>query len=491
MAALSMNLTGPELTMPVNLRRVAPAKPRPRLVVVSNRVSSPSAEKGSPGGLAVALLAALQAQGGIWFGWSGNIAEHGIAPPKIRETAGITFATVDLAQRDYDEYYAGHANRVLWPLCHFRPDLVEFNRPDLEGYRRVNAGFARQLQPLLQPEDLVWVHDYHLVPLGAELRRQGARQKLGFFLHIPFPGPELLRVLPNHRELVEQLSAYDLLGFQTETDVDAFRDYVLRVAGGRAIGRHRLSAFGREFTARAFPIGIDVEAVAERGAASTRSRQTARLGDSLIGHDLIVGVDRLDYSKGLVRRFDAFSRLLERHQELCGKVTFLQIAPASRSDVPEYAEIRRSLEEASGRINGAYAEPDWTPLRYLNRSFTHRALMGFFRFSSVGFVTPLRDGMNLVAKEYVAAQNGNDPGVLILSGFAGAARELTSALIVNPYDLDDMAEALHQALVMPVGERRERWNDMMTILRRNDIHAWREDFLERLALAGSAAAAAP
>jgi len=460
------------------------APKRQRLVVVSNRV--PQSGKDSTGGLATGVLAALKENGGIWFGWSGEIADADEAEPKIRHSGPITFATIDLTQHDYDEYYAGFANRTLWPLFHFRAGLIAYDRAEQAGYQRVNARFARALSAMLRPDDLIWVHDYHLIPLAWELRRLGVTQKIGFFLHTPFPPPDLLRVLPNHRQLIEQLCAYDQVGFQTEPDVEAFRDYVLREAGGERSGPCGLAAFGRRVVADMFPIGIDVERIAECASSALATRQAARLAQSLIGHDLIIGVDRLDYSKGLVQRFDAFSRLLEHYPALHRRVTLLQIAPPSRSDVPEYAEIRRALEEATGRINGAYAEPDWTPLRYLNRSFGQRALTGFFRASRVGLVTPFRDGMNLVAKEYVASQDGTDPGVLILSCFAGAARELSGALIVNPYDLDSISEALATALDMPQAERRERWTDMMHILKRNDIVAWRESFLSSLAtVAGS------
>jgi trehalose 6-phosphate synthase len=461
--------------------RIAATGARPRrLVIVSNRVPSPDKAKTSTGGLATAVLAALRENGGIWFGWSGEVVDKQPARPNIIETGRITYVTVDLTRRDYDEYYAGFSNSVLWPLFHFRASLVDFGRRELGGYLRVNAEFARQLHRLLRPDDLIWVHDYHLIPLAQELRKLNAQQPIGFFLHTPFPPAEMLRVLPNHGQIMECLCAYDLVGFQTAPDLDGFRDYVLREAQGVALGPHRLGAFGRQVTTGVFPIGIDVDMVAEQAEAAASSRQTERLVDSLVGRQLIIGVDRLDYSKGLVRRFEAFSRLLELYPETHGRVTFMQIAPPTRSDVPEYMEIRKALEAASGNINGRYADPEWTPLRYLNQSFANRTLTGFFRASKVGLVTPFRDGMNLVAKEYVASQDGEDPGVLVLSSFAGAAREMKSALIVNPYDLDSIAEAMAKALDMSRQERQERWNDMMRVLRRNDIAAWREAFVARL-----------
>jgi trehalose 6-phosphate synthase len=442
----------------------------------------PSIEKGSTdtGGLATGLLAALREAGGMWFGWSGEVVATTDSPPHIVRSGRVRFATIDLSRADYDQYYAGYSNRVLWPLFHFRPDLVEFKRQDLAGYLRVNTIFAAQLAPLLNPEDQIWVHDYHLIPLGAELRRLGVTQPLGFFLHTPFPTTELLRVLPNCRQLMEQLCAYDLIGFHTAPDAEAFRDYLVREGGAAILPGDRVKVYGRMIEIGVFPIGIDVDAVTRNAAAAEGALPTRRLKQSMVGRELIIGVDRLDYSKGLVQRFDSFSRMLERFPHMRSKVTLLQIAPPSRTDVPEYMEIRRALEEASGRINGIYSDPDWTPVRYLNKSFPNRTLMGFLRASRVGLVTPFRDGMNLVAKEYVAAQEPDDPGVLVLSCFAGAARELRSALLVNPFDLDGMAEALAAALQMSLDERKERWEDMMTILRRHDIGTWRESFLGRL-----------
>ena len=459
-----------------------------RLVVISNRVATPS-PKASSGGLAVAVLAALRRSGGIWFGWSGSVREAPASTPALNQADRLTYATVDLARQDYEQYYNGFANRVLWPLFHYRPDLVDFRRQDFTGYRRVNRQFAASLVPLLKPDDLVWVHDYHLLTLGDELRALGVTQPIGFFLHTPFPAPELLRVLPHHGELMRAMCAYDLAGFQTESDMFAFRDYLEREAGANVSPGGDIAAFGRSVRAAVFPIGIDFDAIAGQGAQSVGSRHMNRLHVSLRDRNLMIGVDRLDYSKGLTARFAAFERLIEMFPETRGRITFMQIAQSTRSEVPEYLEIRRSLEAAAGHINGRFAEFDWTPLRYLNKSFTQRALCGFLRAAHIGLVTPMRDGMNLVAKEYVAAQDPENPGVLVLSCFAGAASELKDALLVNPYDTDGMAEAMHRAHTMPLGERQERWQAMTAILRHNDIAAWRDNFVRALAEAASIARA--
>ena len=470
---------------PARTRRVSAAAPPRRLVVVSNRVGPIGGGNPPQGGLAVAIRAALERAGGIWFGYSGSISERASTTPKLVTDGNLTAALVDLTRRDYDEYYIGFANRVLWPLFHYRPSLIGFTRRDLAGYLRVNRNFARALAPMLQPDDLIWVHDYHLIPLGEALRQLECRQPIGFFLHTPFPAAELLRILPNHRELVASLCAYDVVGFQTAVDLESFRDYLLRQGGGEDLGGGRLRAFGRVVRVGVFPIGIDVATVARQAEEAEESRQMRRLTESIRDRSLIIGVDRIDYSKGLPARFAAYSHLLEHYPQARGRTVLMQIAPPSRSDVPEYREIRRNLEAAAGNINGRYAEFDWTPLRYLNKSFNHRILSGFYRAARIGLVTPFRDGMNLVAKEYVAAQRPEDPGMLVLSCFAGAVRELGEAIVVNPYDLEAMAEAIWQGLQMPLEERRERWAAMMATLRRNDINAWREGFIAALTAAGS------
>ena len=466
-------------------RRISAAAAPRRLVIVSNRVGPIGHDKPSQGGLAVAVRAALERAGGLWFGFSGSVSERPSEVPKLVSDGPITAATLDLSRRDYDEYYIGYANRVLWPLFHYRPSLIGYSRRNLAGYVRVNRAFARALAPMLLPEDLVWVHDYHLIPFGAALRELACRQPIGFFLHTPFPAAELMRLLPNHRDLVAALCAYDLVGFQTAADLEGFRDYLLRQAGGEDLGGGMLRAFGRTVRAAVFPIGIDVAAVAAQASEAEKSRQMRRLNDSIRDRALIIGVDRIDYSKGLPARFAAYSHLLEHVPQARGRTVLMQIAPPSRTDVPEYREIRRTLEAAAGNINGRFAEFDWTPLRYLNKTFNHRILTGFYRAARIGLVTPFRDGMNLVAKEYVAAQRPEDPGMLVLSCFAGAVRELGEAIVVNPYDVEAMAEAIWQGLEMPVGERRERWLAMMGTLQKNDINAWRERFIAALTAAGA------
>ena len=450
-----------------------------RLVVVSNRVSQPKETRA--GGLASAMQAALAEHGGLWFGWSGRlVGEH--ERSMHRERAGhVDYALVDLTRAEYERYYLGFANRTLWPLLHFRSALIEFKRADLAGYLEVNRMFAERLAGLLRSDDLVWVHDYHLIPLGDELRRRGVASRIGFFLHVPVPPPALLAELPHHHALFGTLCAYDLVGVQTRPDRDALLDYFRDELGAsvKADGRVTMRD-GRRLRIQAFPIGIDTALVAAQARKAAGSAATQRLVRSLEGRKLAIGVDRLDYSKGLPTRFEAYAHFFSQHAAWRSRLSFLQIAPPSREDVPEYRELRSRLERIAGAANGRHAEPDWVPIRYVNRSFNQATLAGFYRVADIGVVTPLRDGMNLVAKEYVAAQPPEDPGVLVLSKFAGAASELEGAIIVNPQDVEDLVEAFVAALEMPLEERRARWQAMFDHLSRHDISAWRNAFVRAL-----------
>jgi trehalose 6-phosphate synthase len=452
----------------------------PRLIVVSNRVAIPQEKRA--GGMAAALQSALCEHGGIWFGWSGKQAKRSATEVHRQRNGEITYATIDLSRRDYNDYYNGFANRSLWPLFHYRPDLVDYQRKNYEGYVRVNALFADELAKLIKPDDTVWIHDYHLIPLARELRERGLDNCMGFFLHTPLAAAELLSTLPHHRELFGSFSAYDLVGLQTTLDLRSLRDYFAREAGARrATGDTIALPDGHRFRAGHFPISIDTASAREIARDAADNAATRRLKQSLNDRALVIGVDRLDYSKGLLERFDAFSRLLRRHEDRRKTVCLLQIAPPSRSEVPEYRQIRRELERRAGHINGALAEPDWVPIRYVNQTIPYDTLAGYYRLARVGFVTPLRDGMNLVAKEYVACQDPEDPGALVLSRFAGAAEELSDgALLVNPHDEVGMAEVLDRALKMPLAERKRRWRKMMDVLETNDITAWRRNFLKAL-----------
>jgi trehalose 6-phosphate synthase len=450
-----------------------------RLVVVSNRVGIPDGGTRA-GGLEVSLRPALKKRGGVWFGWSGKIAEQTPGAAKTVERDNVSYITVDLQRDDYEEFYNGFANRVLWPILHYRLDLAEFTRRDLGGYFRVNEFFASHLEKFLRPDDVIWVHDYHLMPLAKMLRERGHKNRIGFFIHIPFPPPEILTALPNHERLVPALCNYDLVGFQTETDAANFVRYLDGEVGLKRIDADSFVFDGRTVQAGVFPVGVETETFARLARRAIESAFVRGVLESLSGRAMIIGVDRLDYSKGIPQRMDAFERFLTNFPEWHNNVTYLQITPTSRSGIPEYADIARLVGEAVGRINGHFGEASWTPLRYINKAHSRTALAGLYRAARAALVTPLRDGMNLVAKEFVAAQNAEDPGVLILSRFAGAARECTAALLVNPYDHEGVAIAINRALSMSQDERVARHAVNYKALLRNDLGQWAERFLDRL-----------
>jgi trehalose 6-phosphate synthase len=422
----------------------------------------------------------------VWFGWSGNVVAADKVTTQRLQQGQHAYVVTDLSEEDYQEYYNGFANRVLWPVLHYRIDLTEFTRRDLTGYFRVNRYFARELSKILEPDDFVWVHDYHLIPMAEELRQRGHANRIGFFLHVPFPAPEVMTVLPNHERLLPSLLQYDLVGFQTETDVGNFVRYLVSEHRGTsqafeaAENQLVFSCGDRETRIGSFPVGLDVEEFQRRARRAMQSSFVREVVASLDGRALVIGVDRLDYSKGLVQRMDAFERFYEVHSEWRAKVTYLQIAPPSRSEIPEYSELEQAVGAAAGRINGKYGEVAWTPIRYLNRTYSRSALAGLYRAARAALVTPLRDGMNLVAKEYVASQDPDDPGVLILSRFAGAAAECQQALLVNPYDPESVAAAIARALNMPLAERRERHSAILAALAQNGATVWSTRFLQSL-----------
>jgi trehalose 6-phosphate synthase len=450
-----------------------------RLVVASNRTATPGEPKA--GGLAVALWDALTERGGgVWFGWSGEITERENRGIRMFNEEQVEFALADLTEKEYEGYYLGYANRALWPVFHYRIDLAQFDDDAFETYAAVNRRFGSMLEGLLRPGDQLWVHDYHFLLLGQELRNAGWRGEIGFFLHIPFPAPEVFTALPSHQRLARGLADFDLLGFQTERDTANFRRYMVEHHGARDLGDGRLEVFDRTIEARAFPIGIDPEEIARFAVGEQGKQDARRLGRITENCALVLGVDRMDYSKGLLQRLQAFGRLLDDFEEFRSRVAFVQIAPPSREMVDAYMELREDVDRLAGRINSDYSDLDWTPIRYLARGYPRETLAGLYRLARVGLVTPLYDGMNLVAKEFVAAQDPEDPGVLVLSEFAGAAEALDAALIVNPYDINAMADAVRRGLAMPPEERRERWEALNRAVTERDIGWWRRQYLSAL-----------
>ena len=462
-----------------------------RLIVVSNRVAIPrEGRQKMAGGLAVAVNAAMRQRGGIWFGWSGETSDDIPDEPRWIGKGNVSCRVTDLTPADVQEYYNGFANRVLWPLMHYRVDLAEFSRADLSGYMRVNHGFAARLARFIEPDDVIWIHDYHLMPLAKFLRELGFGNRIGFFLHIPFPPLEVMLTLPHHREVTGALVEYDLVGLQTENDRLNFARYMEFLGYSTDERDGNMFAVGaRRLRSGAFPVGIDTDDFMHVARRMGRSNFIHDFRKSIFDRSLVIGVDRLDYTKGIAERMSAFEHFLAANESWRGRVTYLQITPRSRSEVQEYADMERATCMKVGSINGIYGDATWTPIRYVNRSYDRSALAGLYRVARIGLVTPLRDGMNLVAKEYVAAQNPLDPGVLILSAFAGAADELSDgALVVNPHEAEAVAPAIRRGLEMPLGERRDRYRRMMRVIREHDINHWADNFLASLMDEGEAAA---
>ena len=455
-----------------------------RLVVVSNRLADP--RKTVAGGLAVAMADVLSSTGGLWFGWSGKVIETanggqaGESAVHTQQAGKVKLVTIDLSREDHDSYYAGYSNGVLWPVFHYRLDLADFDAGYIAGYLRVNQLFARKLLPLLKPDDILWIHDYHLIPLAAELRALGCTQRIGFFLHIPLPPPLILAAIPGHDWLVRGLCSYDLLGFQSQSDHEHFCRYIEAEGHAQNLGEGRWRVFNRTLHAGAFPIGIDVDEFAALTQASEAREMYNRMKNEYSRRKLLVGVDRLDYSKGLPQRMRAFRDLLKNYPETRRSAVLIQIASPSREDVSAYSDILHELESLCGSINGNYGELDWMPVRYIHRNVARARLPGLYRASRVALVTPLRDGMNLVAKEFVVAQDPEDPGVLVLSRFAGAAEQMKEALLVNPYDTEGTANAIQLALQMPLEERCTRHRALLETCRRQDVHWWCHGFLDTL-----------
>jgi trehalose 6-phosphate synthase len=434
-----------------------------RLVVLSNRVALPGLVQA--GGVSAALNDALREAGGVWVGWSGKRSPH--REPRHLKAGNVDYVTLDLNAEEHRGFYLSHANRALWPLLHSRADLMEHDHDAALTYQQVNRRFAELLKDVIEPDDMIWVHDYHFLPIASELRRMGVRNPLGMFLHTPFPAPDIAQALPQHPDMFGALADFDLIGVQTQRDVDHLRRYLHSLRSPPATVPE----------IRAFPIGIDPAAMRAHAEHAAQGSAYQQLVESLNDRQLVVGVDRLDYSKGLSRRFQAYGLLFERHPDLLRRVSYLQIAPISRGEVPEYKTLKSRLDALAGAINGRFGDADWVPLRYVARSFKQEQIAGFYRAARVGLVTPLRAGMNLVAKEFVAAQEAHDPGVLVLSEFAGAAEQMQAALLVNPYDQVGIADTLAAALRMPLAERRERWEQLMRGVLEDDVSAWRRAFI--------------
>lgn len=467
----------------------------PRLVVISNRAPSVDNTRDS-GGLVVALKDTFQERGrqrtgerggqkhnrnhGLWIGGAPTMPEKPSPDLLIHERQDFDIALFELEPGLYADYYLGYSNSVLWPAFHGRVDLIDVQLRYSEAYRTVARRLAGMIVKVLRKDDIVWVHDYQMIPLAQEFRRLGVKNRIGFFLHIPLPDLQTFKAIPDWRDLSHWLSQYDLLGFQTRRDLAHMIDIFQRTMRGELRYNGNIDIAGREIALGCFPISIDVTDFARMAREAARKVKPAPL-------PRLIGVDRLDYSKGLPQRLAGYETFLETNPDYLGKVSLLQIAPPTRDNVEAYKLIRSELEEMSGRINGRFGTVDWTPIQYLHRALPRDKLAVLFRYSRAGMVTPLFDGMNLVAKEYVAAQDPDNPGVLVLSQFAGAAEDMSDALIVNPHDPHELAQAIRRALEMPEGERRERYQSLFKYLAANDVARWSANFLKHLETQGASA----
>jgi len=459
-----------------------------RLVVVSNRLptikppTTGSAEVEIPaGGLASAVYAALRrVPGSLWVGWNGKVAPVEKAREITRQrVGGVDLLGLPLTQREAADYYHGFCNAALWPLFHCFPGRVSLDMRQAACYQAVQSRFAAALRPLLRTDDLVWVHDYHFLALGRELRHLGWKGKIGFFLHIPFPPHDLWQLLPDPADMLQAMTHYDLVGFQNEGSLDNYVHACRRALSAEWCDG-MIAAGRRSQRAAVYPIEIEPKDFLPPAGTPPRGLRRGVLARVVRGRRLILGVDRLDYTKGIPERILAYEDLLERYPQWRKKVSLIQIASPSRTNVVSYIEQKKLLEALVGRVNGERAEHDWVPIRYLYRSYPRPVLSHFYREADVGLVTPLRDGMNLVAKEYVAAQHPASPGVLILSRCAGAADEMSEAIIVNPFIPSQVADAIAMALEMPLEERVRRHRALLARIRGNTVHDWGRRFLRDL-----------
>jgi len=480
--------TPPPLVLPREIMQPAPQSVAPTrdLLVISNRLpdfgtieGEEGDRKKNVGGLVSALEPALRARGGMWLGWSGRTVPDSEVPDTgIIESGSAQFAWLDYKETWYRHYYSGFCNGTVWPLFHSFPSRVTFSDESWKAYQAVHDHIADVAARLVGPKATMWAHDYHLLNFAKVMRQRGHTGPMGHFLHIPFPSLDMFAMFPWAAEILDALLDYDLLGFHTPQHVQNFLSCaqgLLPVKIADDVVQHR----GRSTHVAAMPIGIIPSAfqeVPEPSVVEEIEGLMRSLGDS----KLVLGVDRLDYTKGIPERLIAFGRLLEKFPEWRGKVSLVQVSVPSRADVPLYAEQRATIESIVGRINGEFGEAAWVPIRYLYRSYSKGQLAELYRAATVGYVTPLRDGMNLVAKEYVAAQDPENPGVLLLSQFAGAAVEMRDAVLTNPYHADGMAKDLDRSLRMDLDERKMRYAKLIATVQRSNAVTWAEGFLDAL-----------
>lgn len=471
-----------------------------RMIVVSNRLPirvehGPDGlrVKASSGGLVTALRPLLKRSAGVWVGWTGTdeSAEVERAVERYSNASNFSLKPVFMNEDEQHRFYNGFSNEVLWPLFHDLQSRCNFDPTYWETHVQVNRRFAEKTMEQVQPGDLIWVHDYHLMSVGADLRRMGVQERTFYFHHIPFPGPDIFEKLPWRREVLSSLLDFDVLGFQTLRDrrnfISCVRHFLPKMEIKAQVDRMVVKGGGRSATVGAFPISIDFREFADAAAARQVEEAARKIREGQRDRRIVLGVDRLDYTKGIPERLSAFRLLLKSNPELRGKIVLIQVVVPSREDIPKYRELRSQIQRMVSEINGHFAEPDWTPVHYLHRSLDRSDLLAYYRAADIALITPLKDGMNLVAKEYCACRVEND-GVVVLSEFAGAAFQFhDDALLVNPYHTSAVADAIRQAYDMPLFEQGRRMLRLRERIQREDIFHWRDSF-EAFRDAGEAAA---
>lgn len=452
-----------------------------KLIVLSNRVSLPQPDILSAGGLAVALQDALQDVGGIWLGWNGRkINNQQLIAFESISVDHVEYLTCPLTQQQYQHYYSGYANSVLWPAMHDRDDLIQEAEQDFLVYQQVNEQFARKLAEIAQPEDMIWVHDYHFLSIAHYCRKFGMQNRIGFFLHIPFAPLNMWQNIRENLILVEHLAKYDVVGLQTEQDQHRCMHTCSQLLGALQLDAETLCAHQHCLKVKCYPIGVNPDAIQQAAEKHDLEHLKVFNVNPESTHKTIIGVDRIDYSKGLLERFVAYEEFLKRHPEMHAQITDLQVACPCRMEIPAYEALFSDLKEKIEQINQDFAQQDWQPVNCTNQTIEHDDLMQIYRVADICWVNSLRDGMNLVAKEYIAAQNPDNPGVLILSKYAGAAEQMPEAILVDPEDPQNMISALEQAIIMHKHERLERYQQLIEGIKRFDINDWRNAFLNDL-----------
>jgi trehalose 6-phosphate synthase len=463
-----------------------------RLVVVSNRlpVTLIQEKKGtwrvnpSSGGLVTALTPVLRNRQGVWIGWSGTFDETGLDEilNLYSQDSGYQLRSVKLGPEEIDQYYLGFSNQILWPLLHDLQSRCNFDPSYWSAYQKVNRKFAEVVSDYTTPNDYIWVHDYQLMLLSKELHNIGVKQNIGFFFHTPFPPLDICVKLPWHPQVLKSLLEYDLLGFQTFRDRSNFLHCIASLMRGIHFdARKQVSTIelaDREIKAGVFPISIDFDEFAKEAKSGTVTKRANQLRQAVHDRQIVLGVDRLDYSKGIPEKLKAFGNALERFDDLADKITLIQIVVPSREDISEYQDLKSEIEGLVGEINGRCTLPGWVPVHYMFRNLKRSELLAYYRAADIALITPLKDGMNLICKEYCASKV-DSRGVLILSQFAGAAFQLSrDAILVHPYDVEGMAEAIYRAYHMDDSERQLRMRRLRKNIRKRDIFWWLNAFLD-------------